>query len=94
MRNRAVISLALLAAAVSALPAPAYAQAPRRHSMPAYGDGAGPQGVGCYWMRERLYCARYCYVEVDGRRYCRERSRLAFPQAPPFYEDVPRNRLK
>lgn len=40
------------------------------------------EGVGCYWMRGRLHCARYCYIEVDGRRYCRERKRLAHPQAP------------
>lgn len=38
--------------------------------------------VGCYWFRERQYCSRYCYLEVDGRRYCRERERLAYPQAP------------
>lgn len=42
----------------------------------------GPEGIGCYWERERLYCARYCYVEVDGHRFCRSRPREAHSQAP------------
>lgn len=40
------------------------------------------EGVGCYWDRGRQYCSRYCYVEIDGRRYCRERARDAHSQAP------------
>ena len=51
-------------------------------------EGQEAQGIGCYWMHERLYCARYCYIGIDGRRYCRERKRLARPQAPPeFFEE-------
>jgi hypothetical protein len=42
----------------------------------------GTEGVGCYWERGRQFCARYCYVEVDGHRFCREREREAFSQAP------------
>jgi hypothetical protein len=42
----------------------------------------GPEGVGCYWYRQHQYCARYCYVEVDGYRYCREEQRDAYSQAP------------
>lgn len=38
--------------------------------------------VGCYWYRQREYCARYCYWEINGRRYCREREREAYSQAP------------
>jgi hypothetical protein len=38
------------------------------------------QGVGCVWYRQRLDCSRYCYVEVNGKRYCREREREAHPQ--------------
>jgi hypothetical protein len=41
----------------------------------------GPEGVGCVWYRQRLDCSRYCYWEVNGRRYCRERPREAYPQA-------------
>jgi hypothetical protein len=42
----------------------------------------GPEGVGCYWERGRQYCSRYCYVEIDGRRFCHERLRDAHSQAP------------
>jgi hypothetical protein len=38
------------------------------------------EGVGCVWYRQRLDCSRYCYVEVNGKRYCREREREAYPQ--------------
>lgn len=38
--------------------------------------------VGCYWYRQREFCTRYCYWEVNGKRYCREREREAFSQAP------------
>ncbi|MFM9938950.1 MAG: hypothetical protein ACKVP7_05580 [Hyphomicrobiaceae bacterium] len=35
------------------------------------------QGVGCYWARQTQFCARYCYWQPDGRRYCVERERQA-----------------
>ncbi len=41
---------------------------------------SGPEGVGCVWYRQRLDCSRYCYWEVNGRRYCRERERGAHAQ--------------
>jgi hypothetical protein len=37
---------------------------------------------GCYWHRQKQYCGRYCYIEGNGIRYCRERAREAFPQMP------------
>jgi len=37
---------------------------------------------GCYWFEGKHYCARYCYWEVDGRRFCREEKELAVPQGP------------
>lgn len=40
------------------------------------------EGRGCYWYRQRQYCGRYCYTEINGQRYCREREREAYPQAP------------
>lgn len=40
---------------------------------------------GCYYRRGREYCGRYCYVELNGIRYCQERRRDAVPQAN-FYE--------
>ncbi len=49
------------------------------------------QGVGCYWARQRVLCARYCYWQPDGRRYCvtheRQARREYVPTAPmPFVE--------
>ena len=41
-----------------------------------------PEGIGCYFERGRTYCARYCYLEADGHRFCRERIHEARPQAP------------
>ena len=37
---------------------------------------------GCYWYRQKQYCGRYCYIEGNGIRYCREREPEAFPQMP------------
>ena len=42
----------------------------------------GPEGVGCYFERGRTFCSRYCYVEVDGHRFCRHRTHEAYSQAP------------
>ena len=62
---------------------------------PAYIGPVGPEpeGRGCYWYRQRQFCARYCYVEVDGYRYCTEHRRDAYPQAPfwdaDFNRDLP-----
>ena len=39
-------------------------------------------GRGCYWFRAHHFCTRYCYYEVDGRRFCVERERDAHSQAP------------
>lgn len=47
---------------------------------------------GCYFYRGRRHCGRYCYIEVDGKRYCRERAREAYPQgviAPEYLEILP-----
>jgi hypothetical protein len=37
---------------------------------------------GCYWYRQKQYCGRYCYIEGNGIRYCRDREPEAFPQMP------------
>ena len=73
--------LVLLAAILLPACAPYESQErPRRHRVvPEY--DTTPEARGCYWYRERRYCSRYCYVEFDGRRFCRERQREAFPQA-------------
>jgi hypothetical protein len=40
------------------------------------------EGRGCYWYHQHQFCGRYCYTDLDGRRYCREDAREAVPQAP------------
>lgn len=41
-----------------------------------------PEARGCYYYRGERFCGRYCYIEANGMRYCRQRPRDAFPQAP------------
>lgn len=64
--------------------AAAEAQTPRR-TPPVQTFQQG--GVGCYWYRGRYSCARYCYLEVDGKRYCVEREREARSQAAELEQD-------
>lgn len=61
----------------------------------AEGFGSGPpevvvpvRAVGCYWEWGRMYCSRYCYVEINGRQYCHSRLRHARPQALPAHVRV------
>jgi hypothetical protein len=51
-----------------------------------------PEGVGCYWHVGHLFCSRWCYVEIDGFRYCQRRMRDAASQAPAvlLYDFEPR----
>lgn len=46
----------------------------------AGGDVDILEARGCYYYRGRQHCGRYCYWEVNGRRYCREREDEAHPQ--------------
>lgn len=39
---------------------------------------------GCYWHRGVRYCSSYCYVEINGKRYCNTRESEAFPQGDPY----------
>ena len=41
-----------------------------------------PEGKGCYWFHGQLFCGRYCYTEINGKRYCREDELEAVSQAP------------
>lgn len=62
----------------------AQAQTPRRKPpVQTFQQG----GVGCYWYRGRYFCARYCYLEVDGKRYCVDREREARSQAAELEPD-------
>lgn len=52
---------------------------------------------GCYFYRGRRHCGRYCYIEVNGKRYCREREREDYPQGEAFIGrsvPTPENGLK
>lgn len=39
------------------------------------------EAQGCYFYRGRRWCGRYCYYEINGKRYCQRRAREAVPQA-------------
>lgn len=39
------------------------------------------EAQGCYFYRGRRWCGRYCYYEINGKRYCQRREREAVPQA-------------
>ena len=68
--------------AVCALDAATTVASARVHRL-AEAQGLPPlEAHGCYWYRQHLFCGRYCYTEIDGRRYCREDKREAVPQAP------------
>lgn len=82
-RVLAVVLPGVLIASISATPA----EAGRRHRAPppSPDDIFVAEGRGCYWARGTMSCSRFCYLEVDGRRYCQPRSDHAFPQALPYY---------
>lgn len=88
--RRISIAAAVLLASMCRLAGEAMAEHANRHH-PAktvvlgyYGDQRG-----CYWAEGRRYCARYCYWDVDGVRYCQEHRRLAYPQGDPWYVSYP-----
>ena len=80
----------VLAILIALLPlANAWAQSPRRAAIPSVvAIQDAPEGIGCTWYRQRMTCSRYCYIEIDGHRLCRERAREAHAQAP-FAQDLP-----
>ena len=75
--KKTALALLLLATA-GALPAQAQLRRlPERVTVLPAGER-----IGCYWYHQREYCSRYCYWEINGKRYCRERERDAWSQAP------------
>ena len=85
-----MLRLVLVLLAALAVAPDASACSARRPYLVAIASAApeGPEGVGCYWERGRQFCSRYCYIEVDGRRFCRHRTHEAHSQAP-FDDWVP-----
>jgi hypothetical protein len=47
----------------------------------------GPEASGCYFSRGEKFCGRYCYIEINGKRYCQPRERNAYPQGEVYIED-------
>ena len=78
MRSAVLTALAL----IFAMPASEATADRYRQPMPYAAGIQAPERIGCYWYREREYCSRYCYWEVNGRRYCQEHEREAHSQAP------------
>lgn len=74
MRAKLLILLTLL------LPVPTTAGPRQQPHYPPVAAATGPERIGCVWYRQRLDCSRYCYWEVNGKRYCRERERDAHQQ--------------
>jgi hypothetical protein len=86
MQLEAVTQFAVAAAIASAIAtATAFAGAANAGSARRVADTYVAEGRGCYWHRGAMTCARYCYLEVDGRRYCQRRSREAFPQGMAYF---------
>jgi hypothetical protein len=44
---------------------------------------------GCYWHQGTRYCSAYCYIEINGKRYCNERQSEAVPQGNPYSAERP-----
>ena len=50
-------------------------------------DALGPEAKGCYFSRGEMFCGRYCYIEINGKRYCQVRERDAYPQGETYLEE-------
>jgi hypothetical protein len=73
-------TLVLTLLALVGLPGDTLAQ---RRGPPALVGPVPPlDAAGCYFYRGRQWCGRYCYYEVNGKRYCQRWKRDAVPQAP------------
>jgi hypothetical protein len=57
-----------------------------RLARPYYWDG--PEASGCYFSRGEMFCGRYCYIEINGKRYCQQRERNAYPQGEVYIEET------
>jgi hypothetical protein len=76
---------ALSVALLASLAVPTAARASDHYPV-MIGD-PGPEAAGCYFSRGRMYCGRYCYWEINGKRYCQRRERDAHPQGDVYIEE-------
>ena len=52
-------------------------------------EGPAFYARGCYWRGGVRYCSQYCYLEINGKRYCHKRERVAVPQGDPYAQERP-----
>ena len=84
------MKLAILVFVATAVTTPVAASEAGRRVPVIVGVVPEVETIGCYWKLRRQYCSRYCYYEVNGRRYCHNRAREAYPQGPlPEIEYLP-----
>ena len=80
MRTVCLLVVLLMAGTCAGLEA--NARSLRRDAPVLIGPAPPLEAAGCYYYRGRQWCGRYCYYEVNGKRYCQRREREAVPQAP------------
>ena len=78
--RRASLTVAILLAALSTARADWHGDVYTAPAVQSF--DARLEARGCTWYRQRQTCGRYCYTEVNGKRYCQEREHDAHPQAP------------
>lgn len=79
-----LLLLGIIGLLVATALVPSYAVARDRAD---YIEIVPPEAAGCYFIRGERYCGRYCYWEINGKRYCQPRARDAWPQAEFYLED-------
>lgn len=84
----AALGLLIVSLWTAALFTSTFAEAQYRRLAPIAGELPPTEGRGCYFYRGRQICGRYCYWEVNGKRYCRQRERDAYSQAPVIVDEL------
>jgi hypothetical protein len=73
-----------------ALTGPARAGGEWRGGDDAFAEERPPfHAKGCYWRGGVRHCSSYCYLEIDGKRYCHVRESVAVPQGDPYAQERP-----
>ena len=78
----------LLTAAIALAGVTSLATAGPRRGPPRILEERALEAAGCYFYRGRQFCGRYCYYEINGRRYCQRREREAHTQADPALDSA------
>lgn len=89
-RDRAMKNVHALVASIAGASAVVFIAAPALAHPVLRSDevyGPGPEASGCYFSRGEMFCGRYCYIEINGKRYCQPRERDAYPQGHVYIEE-------